>query len=234
MRKTLMLLVLAGTITLAAPSGASAGHCGFHCCHHHCFSRCWGGCWGGWRGGCGPCFRGWCGGFAPFVGCGFRPCCFPAFGVHTSFCLPSCLYNYAPVPCCPIMPAPILGSALESRDLPVTLSVNRETLANQLARLRSAVAPQRAVTTPTAAPATVIVLVPADAKLTANGRVLATETERRVFESPDLQPGKSFQYAFTAEVVRDGKPLTLTKKVVVRAGEETQVQFDLPPALVSR
>jgi uncharacterized protein (TIGR03000 family) len=147
--------------------------------------------------------------------------------------LPSCFYSYAPAPYY-VYPAPVFyGSGLEAAELPFLLSTTRALESRSTVLSRASVAPPRTPALPPAQ-ATVVVQLPADAKLTANGRLLTTAAERRVFATPDLEPGKSFQYTFTAEVVRDGKPLSMTKRVLVRAGEEAQLQFDLPPAIASR
>jgi uncharacterized protein (TIGR03000 family) len=72
------------------------------------------------------------------------------------------------------------------------------------------------------------VTLPADAKLTIDGTPTVSTSESRVFESPSLTPGKTFYYVLKATVVRDGKPQTVTKKVAVRANEETRVSLEIP------
>ncbi len=72
------------------------------------------------------------------------------------------------------------------------------------------------------------VTLPADAKLTIDGNPTVSTSELRVFESPSLTPGKTFYYVLKATVVRDGKTETVTKEVIVRAGEETRVKIELP------
>jgi uncharacterized protein (TIGR03000 family) len=89
--------------------------------------------------------------------------------------------------------------------------------------------------TPAQAPtntAKVFVTLPADAKLTIDGRPTVSTSESRVFESPSLTPGKSFIYELKATVVRDGKTETVTKEVAVRAGEDTRVKIEIPEATV--
>jgi uncharacterized protein (TIGR03000 family) len=78
-----------------------------------------------------------------------------------------------------------------------------------------------------AAEATVTIALPSDAKLLFNG-VAATGTgASRSFRTPPLQKGQSYTYELTAEVVRDGKTLTTTEKVVVRGGETASVTLDV-------
>ena len=72
--------------------------------------------------------------------------------------------------------------------------------------------------------------LPADAKLTVDGRPTVSTSESRVFESPSLTPGKTFYYVLKATVIRDGKTETVTKKVAVRAGEDTRVKIEIPEA----
>lgn len=85
--------------------------------------------------------------------------------------------------------------------------------------------------TPVQAPtntAKLYVTLPANAKLTIDGTPSVSTSETRVFESPSLTPGKTFYYVLKATVVRDGKTETVTKEVVVRAGEETRVKIEIP------
>ena len=75
--------------------------------------------------------------------------------------------------------------------------------------------------------------LPADAKLTVDGRPTVSTSESRVFESPSLTPGKTFYYVLKATVVRGGKTETVTEKVAVRAGEDTRVEIEFPQAAVA-
>jgi uncharacterized protein (TIGR03000 family) len=85
--------------------------------------------------------------------------------------------------------------------------------------------------TPVQAPANTAKLyvnLPADAKLTINGTSTVSTSKSRVFESPSLTPGKTFYYVLKATVVRDGKTESVTKEVIVRAGEDTRVKIEIP------
>ncbi|MCX7666593.1 MAG: TIGR03000 domain-containing protein [Gemmataceae bacterium] len=73
--------------------------------------------------------------------------------------------------------------------------------------------------------AAVVVRLPADAKLLADGASTNLTGAERRFLTPDLQSGKDYQYTLTAEFVRDGKLVSESKKVVVRAGIQTVVEF---------
>jgi uncharacterized protein (TIGR03000 family) len=76
------------------------------------------------------------------------------------------------------------------------------------------------------APATLVVKLPADAKLMIDGNATTSTSDVRTFRTPALPTGAEFRYTLQAEVVREGKALTLTKTVTVRGGAETQVTFD--------
>ena len=71
--------------------------------------------------------------------------------------------------------------------------------------------------------ATIVVSLPADAKLTIDGQATTSTSEHRVFVSPSLPAGQEYHYTLQAEVVVDGKPVTLSKTIAVRAGEQSQV-----------
>jgi len=75
------------------------------------------------------------------------------------------------------------------------------------------------------APATLIVSVPADARLSIDGEATTSMTTQRVFVSPALNFGREYHYTLQAEFVKDGKKVTLSKEVAVQAGEETRVSF---------
>jgi uncharacterized protein (TIGR03000 family) len=78
--------------------------------------------------------------------------------------------------------------------------------------------------------ATIIVNLPADAKLTIDGQATTSTSGTRRFSSPALEPGKEYFYTLKAEVVADGKPEVITERVTVRANRETRVNLALPVA----
>ncbi len=69
------------------------------------------------------------------------------------------------------------------------------------------------------------VTLPADARLFVDGQAVKTVSGTKTFTTPRLEKGQDYFYEVQAEVVRDGKPMTETKRVVVRAGEEAKVAF---------
>jgi uncharacterized protein (TIGR03000 family) len=78
------------------------------------------------------------------------------------------------------------------------------------------------------APATIIVSLPSEAALKVDDYVTTSTSATRVFMSPKLNPGQDFSYTLTAEIVRDGKPVVASKRITVRAGEETRVSMEFP------
>jgi uncharacterized protein (TIGR03000 family) len=85
------------------------------------------------------------------------------------------------------------------------------------------------------APATIVVALPADAKLLIDNEATSSTGGSRVFQSPALNPGKEYQYTLTAQVVRDGKPIKAEKVVTVKAGQTTPVTLTLPtPGIAQR
>jgi uncharacterized protein (TIGR03000 family) len=81
--------------------------------------------------------------------------------------------------------------------------------------------------------ATLVVNLPADARLLIDGQATRSESAHRVFETPALETGKEFYYTLQAQVVRDGKTEVITQRVLVRAGENTEVRLDLPATSVA-
>jgi uncharacterized protein (TIGR03000 family) len=84
------------------------------------------------------------------------------------------------------------------------------------------------------APATLIVNLPAEAKLLVDGNVTKSTSAERVFVSPALIPGQLYNYTLKAEFNKDGRPVTVTKTVQVRAGLETRVTIEESEAVASR
>ena len=72
-------------------------------------------------------------------------------------------------------------------------------------------------------PGKVTISLPADAKLLFNGALASGTGDVRTFATPALEPGQDYGYELTAEVVRDGRVVSVTERVVVRAGETAKV-----------
>jgi uncharacterized protein (TIGR03000 family) len=80
----------------------------------------------------------------------------------------------------------------------------------------------------TTARATIVVNLPAEAKLSVDGTATAKTSATREFVTPPLQNGKTYVYTMKAEVVRDGEAQVVSKEVTVRPGQTTNVSFDFP------
>lgn len=77
-----------------------------------------------------------------------------------------------------------------------------------------------------AAPATLIVSVPADARLSIDGEETTSTTTQRTFVSPALEIGRTYHYTLQAEIIKNGAKVTMSKEIAVQAGEETRVSFN--------
>jgi uncharacterized protein (TIGR03000 family) len=47
----------------------------------------------------------------------------------------------------------------------------------------------------------------------------------RTFSTPTLEPGQAYYYMVRAEVMREGKPVSETRRVIVRAGQTIRADF---------
>jgi len=71
----------------------------------------------------------------------------------------------------------------------------------------------------------VVVRVPADAKLFADGQATTLAGTERVFQTPDLTAGRDFQYTLKVEFADGADTKSVSKQVIVRAGHRTVVDF---------
>lgn len=84
------------------------------------------------------------------------------------------------------------------------------------------------------APATIVVSLPANAKLSIDDHATTSTSAVRSFVSPALEQGKSYIYTLKAEIDQDGKTVTLSKRVKVTAGAETRVSFEANTSIAAR
>jgi uncharacterized protein (TIGR03000 family) len=75
------------------------------------------------------------------------------------------------------------------------------------------------------APARVVVKLPADARLWVDDVTCPLTSTTRSFDTPALQPGQEYYYTVRAEVTRGGRAVSDSKRVILRAGEESVVVF---------
>jgi uncharacterized protein (TIGR03000 family) len=78
---------------------------------------------------------------------------------------------------------------------------------------------------PASQPATIEVIVPADAVVVFDGQQTTQTGTHRVYTTPDLIKGESYHYTVTATFTQNGKPVTQSQKVRVYAGGSTSVVF---------
>ncbi len=76
--------------------------------------------------------------------------------------------------------------------------------------------------------ATIMVKLPANAKLTVDGRECPAYGPLRQFTTPAMPAGREFAYLMKAEVIRDGRTeFSLIQKVHFRAGDQVSVDFTI-------
>jgi uncharacterized protein (TIGR03000 family) len=73
--------------------------------------------------------------------------------------------------------------------------------------------------------ATIVVGVPAQARVFVEDRPTTQAGPQRYFETAPLLPGRAYTYAIRAEEDREGRSNRQEKRVTVRAGETAEVQF---------
>ncbi|MBX9626966.1 MAG: TIGR03000 domain-containing protein [Gemmataceae bacterium] len=75
----------------------------------------------------------------------------------------------------------------------------------------------------TSGEATVVITLPADARLTFNGVPAAATGGTRTFRTPVLDAGREYAYDLTAEVLEGGTIRSAKRRVVLRANERVEV-----------
>ncbi len=88
--------------------------------------------------------------------------------------------------------------------------------------------PQAADATVPANQATVVVNLPADARLYVEKHLMTLTGTTRAFRTPDLAPGSKYNYTIRMEVERSGKMIEKTETITVEPGKRTQVSFADP------
>jgi uncharacterized protein (TIGR03000 family) len=186
--------------------GGCYGGCRGGCYGGGCRGGCYGGCYGGgcYGGGCygGGCYGGGCYGGMSYGGC-------YGGGCYGGMSHGGCYGGGVIVVPAGTAPAGTRKTEGEGGTIRTTPPKQEE---------------QGAIDRP--APATLVVTLPADAILKVDGNRTTSTSSFRRFVTPDLDPGKDFYYSLEAEVVSNGRTEILTKNVTVRAGLQTQVNFN--------
>jgi len=175
--------------------------------HGHRGGGCSGGCYGGGYGGCYG--GGYGGGYGGCYGSGYG-------GAMMGGC-----YGGAPVMTGPVGPAGTgdTGTTGEdkSKDMPKGEQIGEPKEEEKKgARI--------------AAPGTIIVTLPADARLTVDGVPTRSTSNVRAFATPVLRPGQAYHYTLRAEVTRNGQTVQVERQVPVAAGQTSRVILDIPAA----
>jgi uncharacterized protein (TIGR03000 family) len=76
-----------------------------------------------------------------------------------------------------------------------------------------------------ARPATVVIKAATDVIVKFNGQETTRKKAEESFKTPQLQPGKTYSYDVVAEATRDGQKVTASKRILVRAGQTSEVDF---------
>ncbi len=182
-------------------------------CWFHGHSSCCGGCCGTYGGCCGTCYGGCCGScygsscwgsscygsYSSCYGCyggyGYSYSCHGCYGCGG--CYGSCVGSYYMV-APPTMPvAPPKEGVKDPKD-------------------KESMVPAKAKLT---------VQLPADAKLYIDDQPIQMSSTVRQFNTPELQPGQTYYYMVRVEVVSDKTPQTVTRRVLIRPGEDVTADF---------
>ena len=75
-----------------------------------------------------------------------------------------------------------------------------------------------------------VVLPDPDAAVWFDGKLTTSRGTTRSFQSPSLEPGKSYWYTIKATWTQGGQPVTAERAVEVRAGADLVVDFTQPAA----
>lgn len=75
------------------------------------------------------------------------------------------------------------------------------------------------------ATATIVVNVPADARIFFDGAPTTQSGAQRIYTTPALATPGTYVYQLKAEATREGRVVSRTKRVVVKPGEKTEVNF---------
>jgi len=251
-----VVLLLAAT---AGGESASFGHRG-HGCHGGCYGGgyggcygggyggCYGGCYGGGYGGCyggcygggyGGCYGGvsYGGGYGSCYGGGYGGGCYGSVsygggcyggGCYGSVSYGGCYGGGYGGGCC--------GGVIQGGGVPH----GTPGIPSQSGKPdQDGKQPQKkkgkggAVEDTDFTSATIEVSLPAGAELTIDGNATTSTSSLRRFRSPTLEAGKTYYYTFAATYRLEGKPVTVSKKVTVQAGQLTSVDLNQTASAVA-
>jgi uncharacterized protein (TIGR03000 family) len=73
--------------------------------------------------------------------------------------------------------------------------------------------------------AKLVVELPTNAKLFIDDMPMKNTAGVRSFNTPELEPGQAYYYMVRVETIRDGKPVSESRRVIVRAGQVARADF---------
>jgi uncharacterized protein (TIGR03000 family) len=220
-------IVLATMLTTGSAAPDLFGH---GCCGgcHGCCGGCWGccgGCWGccggcwGCYGCCGGCW-GCCGGCYGYGfgywGVGVYGSCYGCWG--TCFGCHGCYGCYGCYGAC-------YGGVAAVAAVPATVVEPGAAPAQPQQQLPPPKDKEKKDTSYLGNAAAVVLKAPAGVQLSIDGRAISRTAAEETFRTPELEPGYSYTYTFQARVVREGKTVSYTKQVKVRAGQVSTADF---------
>jgi uncharacterized protein (TIGR03000 family) len=82
-------------------------------------------------------------------------------------------------------------------------------------------------------PATIVVTLPEDARLSIDGNATSSTSGRRTFTTPALDVNSDYVYTLRAEVIREGRSVVETQTVTVRGGQVSNVPFSFDASSVA-
>jgi uncharacterized protein (TIGR03000 family) len=103
--------------------------------------------------------------------------------------------------------APGTGTSAEELDKPKTNKKNND---------KETMVPTRAK---------LVVELPANAKLFIDDMPVKATAGVRTFDTPALEPGRPYYYIVRIERMRDGQPVSETRRIIVRAGQVARADF---------
>ena len=205
--------------------GVYGGACGGSCSGWGCWGSCngcCGGCWGSCNGCCGGCWGSCCGGcWGSCSGCGG---CYGSYGTSITV--------GAPIMTAPGYTAPTTYMTTPGyQDVaPITTTYPSDLRTGNFAVPVENGNDRQA----SAAPAKLLVDLPAEAKLYVDGQLTTSTNENRVFTTPALQSGLTYYYDLKAEITRGGSTLTENKRVIVHSGDSIRTTFAVLEAELKR
>jgi uncharacterized protein (TIGR03000 family) len=192
------------------------------------------GCCGGCNGGCNGCFgsmscfggSGCCGGYSGYS--------MADFGMSSSgYVVPMGMFNSMPMDnfgSTPMMGSmPMMGSTPYAMPMVPQGNVMTPTPPlNMPNQMPYGSPPQAADATMSPNQATVVVSLPADARLYVEKELMNLTGSVRAFRTTDLAPGAKYTYTIRMEVERGGKIIDKTEVINLEPGKRTQVFFPDP------